>query len=40
MTQMRIRISPEVSKQLTATLRQAYQAGDLRLVDRHTQSDG
>ncbi len=34
MTQVRIRISIELSKQLTATLRQAYQAGDLRLVRR------
>ena len=34
MTQMRIRISPELSKQLKGTLRQAYQAGDLRLVRR------
>ena len=36
MTPVRIRISPEVSKQLTATLKQAYQAGDLRLVRRVT----
>lgn len=36
MTQMRIRISPELSKQLTATLSQAYRAGDLRLVRRVT----
>ncbi len=36
MTQMRIRISPELSKQLTATLGQAYRAGDLRLVRRVT----
>jgi transposase len=36
MTPVRIRISPELSKQLTATLRQAYQAGDLRLVRRVT----
>ncbi len=34
MTQVRIRISTAVSKQLTVTLRQAYQAGDLRLVRR------
>ena len=34
MTQVRMRISPEVSKQVTATLRQAYQAGDRRLVRR------
>ncbi len=36
MTPMRIRISTELSKQLTATLRQAYRAGDLRLVRRVT----
>jgi transposase len=36
MTPLRIRISTEVSKQLTATLRQAYRAGDLRLVRRVT----
>ena len=36
MTPVRIRISPEVSKQLTATLKQAYRAGDLRLVRRVT----
>ncbi len=36
MTQMRIRISPELSKQLTGTLTQAYRAGDLRLVRRLT----
>lgn len=34
MTQMRIRISAELSKQLTATLSQAYRAGDLRLARR------
>ena len=36
MTPMRIRISPELSKQLTGTLTQAYRAGDLRLVRRVT----
>ena len=33
---MRIRISPELSKQLTGRLTQAYRAGDLRLVRRLT----
>ena len=33
-TPVRIRISAELSKQLAATLRQAYRAGDLRLVRR------
>ncbi len=36
MTPMRIRISTELSKQLTATLRQAYRAGALGLVRRVT----
>jgi transposase len=34
MTPVRIRINAELSKQLAATLRQAYRAGDLRLVRR------
>lgn len=34
MTEMRIRISGDLGKELTARLKQAYRAGDLRLARR------